>query len=383
MFRVIRRCAFVLVILPVLLANISQAEIYKYKDEKGRWRFTDTKPQVSEDVIVNEISKKISPDLKAERDDKTTWLSLTDRLEKTFQPKSAVGSATLAVVKIETILGVGSGFFVSDSGYIITNKHVVRPTSSTGWRDTESELKKEKEYYKQLFKDLSRDKKRLAAMKDDLKSYKNEVENPSLYYNPMSRASYQQYVERYKDEKRDYSRAYRKAVKDRREFNDRNTQLVRRSLNSSVAQSFTIIFKDKSTAKAHLVKLSNKQDIAVLKLDGYITPFLKYDSSTRPAQAMPVYAIGSPLGRNDSVTSGIITHIAEQQIITDATILPGNSGGPLISKNGSLVGVNTLKVSQANRKGRGDGFGIAIPIADVFDEFGGLFGSEEKVAAVP
>lgn len=357
-----------------LTINISHAEIYKYKDEKGRWRFSDKNPRVSEDIVVNIISKKKGSTSNTDGEDQSGWVSLVGQLEKMFHPKSPVEFATLAVVKIETILGSGSGFFVSDSGYIITNKHVIRPKTSTGWSKTEGELKEEEEYYKQLFKGLSRDKKRLAAMKVDLRSYKHEVENPRRYYNPMNKETYEEYVLRHKVENREYEKTYRKAKKDRHEFRDRKTSLTRRGLNSSVARNFTIIFKDKSTAKAQLVKISNEQDIAVLKLSGYITPFLKYDASVNPFQAMKVYAIGSPLGKNDLVTSGIVTHVAEEEVITDATILPGNSGGPLVDKDGNLIGVNTLKVTQGSSGAGGDGLGVAIPMRDVFDEFGAVFG---------
>ena len=56
---------------------------------------------------------------------------------------------------------------------------------------------------------------------------------------------------------------------------------------------------------------------------------------------------------------------------------------PLIDKNGNLIGVNTLKMTEASRKGRGDGFGIAIPITDVFDEFGAFFGVSKKAVVKP
>ena len=53
-------------------------------------------------------------------------------------------------------------------------------------------------------------------------------------------------------------------------------------------------------------------------------------------------------------------------MITDTQILPGNSGGPLITETGKVVAVNTLKVSQ--QKGS-EGFGHSIPIEVVTKEF--------------
>lgn len=84
------------------------------------------------------------------------------------------------------------------------------------------------------------------------------------------------------------------------------------------------------------------------------------------------YAIGNPIGLEfqRSVTSGIISGInrtikieeegktsyMEDLIQTDATINPGNSGGPLINANGEVIGVNSVKIKEA------EGIGFAVPI---------------------
>ena len=84
------------------------------------------------------------------------------------------------------------------------------------------------------------------------------------------------------------------------------------------------------------------------------------------------YAIGNPIGLEfqRTVTSGIISGInrtikieeegktsyMEDLIQTDATINPGNSGGPLINSRGEVIGVNSVKIQEA------EGIGFAIPI---------------------
>ena len=85
-----------------------------------------------------------------------------------------------------------------------------------------------------------------------------------------------------------------------------------------------------------------------------------------------VFAIGNPIGIEfqRTVTKGIISGInrtikleengvgsyMEDLIQTDATINEGNSGGPLINKSGELIGINTIKINDA------EGIGFAVPI---------------------
>jgi len=72
----------------------------------------------------------------------------------------------------------------------------------------------------------------------------------------------------------------------------------------------------------------------------------------------------------DSVTSGIIARRQDEYLVTDAQILPGNSGGPLLNETGEVIGVNTLKFAE---NAIATGFGMAIPSAVIDDEFGSFF----------
>jgi serine protease Do len=81
----------------------------------------------------------------------------------------------------------------------------------------------------------------------------------------------------------------------------------------------------------------------------------------------PVMAIGNPFGLDQTVTTGIVS--AKERFIgsgpyddfiqTDASVNPGNSGGPLIDARGAVVGINTAIFSQS---GGSVGIGFAIPI---------------------
>lgn len=105
----------------------------------------------------------------------------------------------------------------------------------------------------------------------------------------------------------------------------------------------------------------------MLKLDGYKTPFIRPGDSGRLFQGQTVCAIGSPINLRDSVSKGIVSGFSKGYIQTDAQIYPGNSGGPLITDKGQVVGINTLKKLTRNF----EGLGFAIPIDTAINEFAG------------
>ena len=88
-----------------------------------------------------------------------------------------------------------------------------------------------------------------------------------------------------------------------------------------------------------------------------------------------VYALGSPFGLDQSLTTGVISALKRKLptsngrevgniIQTNAAIYPGSSGGPLLDSSGRLIGVNTVAYSIA---GSGSALGFAIPIDIVKD----------------
>jgi len=77
-----------------------------------------------------------------------------------------------------------------------------------------------------------------------------------------------------------------------------------------------------------------------------------------------VIAYGNPYGFEKTVTKGIISAVDrqigdEKYIQTDVAINPGNSGGPLIDSKGTVIGINTLKITDAS------GLGFAIPVVAI------------------
>jgi serine protease Do len=117
---------------------------------------------------------------------------------------------------------------------------------------------------------------------------------------------------------------------------------------------------------ATLVGVHRESDLALLKVEAHDLPVLPL-AATRPVYPGElVLAIGSPAGLQGSVTMGIVSSVWRQPdpdvpmvyIQTDAAINSGNSGGPLIDLDGSVIGLNTFILS---RGGGSEGLGFAIP----------------------
>lgn len=117
---------------------------------------------------------------------------------------------------------------------------------------------------------------------------------------------------------------------------------------------------------AFIVSIDERIDIAILGVpDTTFTP-LKVADLSKTGIGEDVYAIGAPNSLAFTLTKGIISSkdrtIGRQQYIqTDAAINSGNSGGPLLNDKGEVLGVNTLKMSDA------EGIGLAIPITTVIE----------------
>jgi len=89
-----------------------------------------------------------------------------------------------------------------------------------------------------------------------------------------------------------------------------------------------------------------------------------------------VMAIGNPLSQESVLTTGIISKIEEDAIITDVAINPGNSGGPLINLDGRVLGLNTFGLSAGGGPGIGGTVRIHVAAAVLAEARAALEGSE-------
>ncbi len=336
-----------------LLLAPALAGVYKYQDENGKWHFTDKPPknQGSAAVVTSTAKQAVKADLK-------------EALYNAFNPTTDVDRATLAVVKVNVGGGSGSGFFVTDDGYIVTNRHVVRPSTSTQWQETKDEIAERQQELDDFKASLDHEKQRLKDMKANIDEHRDYYQGENV---PDSeRAKYKRYVARYKRDKERYDEELRRYRKHNREFKSAKSNFGFASSVTNFSRKFTITLKDGKEFSARLVKISKDYDLALLKLDKYKTPFLPLAKNAYPRQGAKVFAIGSPLGISDSLTTGIVTKAGGDFLLTDTRILPGNSGGPLIDPQGKVLGVNTAIVAQNENAA---GLGLAIYSRHVRSEF--------------
>ena len=138
------------------------------------------------------------------------------------------------------------------------------------------------------------------------------------------------------------------------------------------AKNITLVTHGGITLNGQVAKMSKERDVALIRIDGLRLPALHVNFKI-PGSASPVYAVGSPIREelSSSVTSGIISGIrmidGYHWIQSDAAVSPGSSGGPLLDKNGSVVGISTagFQVSGAQV-----GLNLFVPIAEGLSHIG-------------
>lgn len=133
-----------------------------------------------------------------------------------------------------------------------------------------------------------------------------------------------------------------------------------------------VTLENGKVSNGNVVWADKDLDLAVVKISASNLKYIQLGDSDNIKIGEQTYAIGNPIGVEfqRTVTSGIISGInrtvkiddengssyMEDLIQTDATINPGNSGGPLINSKGEVIGINTVKITEA------EGIGFAVPI---------------------
>jgi len=142
-----------------------------------------------------------------------------------------------------------------------------------------------------------------------------------------------------------------------------------------------VTLSNKHKYKANVVGVDKGHDLALLKIDAPdLVPATLAETSQGLIVGQRVYAIGNPFGLSGTMTRGIISAIRsvgtptgaqiEDAIQTDASVNPGNSGGPLLNSRGEVIGITTMIASNGAEQSSGIGFAIPINTAKaVLDDF--------------
>ncbi|MEZ6140211.1 MAG: trypsin-like peptidase domain-containing protein [Zavarzinella sp.] len=155
-------------------------------------------------------------------------------------------------------------------------------------------------------------------------------------------------------------------IKDALAINNDNQVVIQDSA------TIRITLSDRTAWNARLVGIAPDSDLAVLQItvpESKIKP-LPLGTSADLQVGQTVYAIGNPFGQSLTFTAGMISALDREiesstdrpitgVIQTDASLNPGNSGGPLLDRDGRLIGVNTAITSP---NGGSVGIGYAIPV---------------------
>jgi Do/DeqQ family serine protease len=139
------------------------------------------------------------------------------------------------------------------------------------------------------------------------------------------------------------------------------------------ADEINVTLNNKKTFKAKVIGADPSTDLAVIKIEAKGLPFLLYGNSDDVKVGQWVLAVGYPLTLETTVTAGIISakgrtlDINKRQsatpvesfLQTDAAVNPGNSGGPLITTDGKMIGINSAIASPT---GAFAGYSFTIPV---------------------
>jgi S1-C subfamily serine protease len=265
-------------------------------------------------------------------------------IDSKFANEYFIQRALNATVSVHTPWGgIGSGFFINEHA-IVTNRHVVE------FNDVAYEAMKAR---------IERNRKIINLEIEKINEWKSKAQQMPLGPN---RSQLEMIVQ---TREAAANRALSLQLSDEERITNLTFQIS--------SQDIKIITSDNKEYTVDSIIKSPNHDLALLRVDSVYGSALKTGAAGQhPEPGQAVYAIGSPMGLSNTVTSGILSAYRKREntddvyLQTDAAINPGNSGGPLIDDHGNVLGVNTMKLKNADR------IGFAIPIDVVLTDFSSL-----------
>ena len=143
-----------------------------------------------------------------------------------------------------------------------------------------------------------------------------------------------------------------------------NEHVIRDAKNGSVR----VINHEGKTYNGQVLTIDRKNDLALVRiLSSDRFPSLPFADRENILVGQKVFAIGSPFGLSGTLTTGILSRVANDgDLQTDARLNPGNSGGPLLNSRGEIIGVNKAILSADGRSNSGIGFATSATNAKEF-----------------
>ena len=146
----------------------------------------------------------------------------------------------------------------------------------------------------------------------------------------------------------------------------------------------TVTFADGRTAEGNVAARDIDGDLAVIEVNTGAVPALPWASDTPAEIGSPVFALSNPGGRGLRVTFGFVSgiertfrgprgHRISGSLEHTAPLLPGSSGGPVLTAGGRLLGINTHRL--------GEGFYLAIPATEALRGRADALGRGESAAS--
>ena len=145
---------------------------------------------------------------------------------------------------------------------------------------------------------------------------------------------------------------------------------------------------------ASVLERDATSDLALLKIDGGSFDAIAVGDPNTVRMGDEVLALGFPLadtiGTNLTVTRGIVSSTrmedGVQLLQTDASLNPGNSGGPLVNRDGEVIGVNTSRIEETDSGRPVTNIGFAVSVSELerrLPTLGGQFASPDTPSPVP
>jgi serine protease Do len=272
---------------------------------------------------------------------------LAAQVAKAAPARNAIESARNATVFIETRFGFGSGFIIDAACHVITNRHVVDGEGGhmAGVPVAPGDLRTSMPTV---------DEQRLRARIEQQTQLRE-----ALVGQPGTNLQLLEVDERIQTLQQELA-----------DLSAHHGRDAGRRTETAEPDGFTVRLIDGTEFHSLHAQVSDRIDLALFQLPADQCPHLSSADSTRLAQGERLYTIGNPSGLAYSVTSGIFSGDRgsgdERFLQTDAPINQGNSGGPLVTGDGRVVGVNTKVLSGTQ------GIGFAIPIEAVYRAFAAL-----------